>query len=195
MTLRRAQRDATRARLLQAAVAALIERGVAGTTTLEVQQRAGVSRGTLLHHFPTHAALLSATVGELVQRNEAGVWREHARVKPGSDPLAAAIRTLAAAATSPSFLAELELWAVSRTDQALREALRNAERDALKDSERVMAALFAALGDHPALGRVIALSIEFARGLALSELLRTDTGRRDQLVDDWIAVARRIMAG
>lgn len=195
MTPRRAQRDATRARLLQAAVTALIERGVAATTTLEVQQRAGVSRGTLLHHFPTHAELLSATVAELVRRNEASVWHEHARMTPGDDPLAAAIRTLVATATSPSYLAELELWAVSRTDPVLRDALRNAERDALKDSERVMAALFAGLGDHPALGPVIALSIEFTRGLALSELLRTDTGRRDQLVDDWIAVARRIMAG
>jgi len=72
---RREQREATRTRLLRTAVAVLIERGVAGTTTLEVQQRAGVSRGALLHHFPTHAQLLSATVGELVRENEAHVWR------------------------------------------------------------------------------------------------------------------------
>ena len=40
----------------------LIAHGVAGTTTLAVQRRAGVSRGALLHHFPTHAALLAATL-------------------------------------------------------------------------------------------------------------------------------------
>ena len=52
-------------------MSSLIEQGTARTTTLEVQRRAGVSRGALLHHFPTVAQLLSATVGELVRRNEA----------------------------------------------------------------------------------------------------------------------------
>tara|TARA_Y100000780_G_scaffold25072_1_gene20808 strand:- start:44 stop:280 length:237 start_codon:yes stop_codon:yes gene_type:complete len=59
---RREQREATRERILMAAVDVLVERGTASTTTLEVQARSGVGRGTLLHHFPTHADLLSATV-------------------------------------------------------------------------------------------------------------------------------------
>ena len=68
----RADRDgaATRQKLLDAAVECLIELGVAGTTTLAVQRRVGASRGALLHHFPTHAELLAASVAELVRRNE-----------------------------------------------------------------------------------------------------------------------------
>ena len=168
---------------------ALIERGVAGTTTLEVQQRAGVSRGALLHHFPTHVELLSATVAELVRLNEETVWREAARAAPGSDPLARAIRILAAASAHPSFVAELELWAVARTDAQLRGALRTMERDALKDSERVMGELFAPVRDRPGFASVVALTIEFVRGLALSEVLRTDAARRAQLIERWIRVA------
>ncbi|MGC9544677.1 helix-turn-helix domain-containing protein, partial [Streptomyces sp. UG1] len=53
MTRRDEQRVATRAQIVDAAVESLIEVGVAATTTLEVQRRAGVSRGALLHHFPT----------------------------------------------------------------------------------------------------------------------------------------------
>src|SRR5262245_11831889 len=49
------RRDQTRGRILDAAVESLIEAGVAGTTTLEVQKRADVSRGALLHHFPSKA--------------------------------------------------------------------------------------------------------------------------------------------
>lgn len=187
---RRAQREATRARLLQVAVAVLIERGVAGTTTLEVQQRAGVSRGALLHHFPTHAQLLSATVGELVRQNEAHIWREQARAALDPDPLAGAIRILTTASAHASYLAELELWAVARTDAQLREALRAAERDALKESERVMARLFAAVSDRPGYQAVVSLSIELARGLALSDVLRRDPLRREQLVEQWIGAAR-----
>ena len=36
-------------------------------------RRAEVSRGALLHHFPTHASLQATTVDELVRRNEAAV--------------------------------------------------------------------------------------------------------------------------
>jgi len=183
------QRDATRARLLQIAVAVLIERGVAGTTTLEVQQRAGVSRGALLHHFPTHALLLSATVAELVRQNEEHIWREQVSARD-PDPLARAIRTLAASCGHASYIAELELWAVARTDSQLRDALRTAERDALRESERVMGQLFAAVADRPGYTAVMSLSIEFVRGLALSDVLRTDPARRDLLVERWICAAK-----
>jgi AcrR family transcriptional regulator len=179
--------------LLQAAVDTLIERGVACTTTLEVQQRAGVSRGNLLHHFATRADLLAATVAELVKRNEADLWREYERTDKALDPLAAAIRTLIAAGSSPSSVAELELWAVARTDAALRAMLRDAERRALKERERVMAALFAAVASRPGCALVVSLSIEFGRGIALSDVLRADPSSRDQLVEGWIAAARTII--
>jgi len=190
---RREQREATRTRLLRAAVEVLIERGVAGTTTLEVQHRAGVSRGALLHHFPTHAQLLSATVGELVRRNEENIWREQACADDDADELARAIRTLAAAGAHASFSAELELWAVARTDAQLRDALRTAERDALKESERVMGQLFAAVSDRPGCHAVVSLSIEFIRGLVLSDILRTDPIRREQLLKRWIDAAKLLI--
>src|ERR1700748_3836545 len=58
---RREERTATsRARVLDAAVACLVESGFAGATTLRIQARAGVSRGRLLHHFPSRDELLVA---------------------------------------------------------------------------------------------------------------------------------------
>jgi AcrR family transcriptional regulator len=54
--------------LLEAAVDSLVELGFARTTTLEVQRRAGVSRGALLHHFPSKAELLVATIAHLAER-------------------------------------------------------------------------------------------------------------------------------
>src|SRR5436189_4968254 len=61
------RRDETRRALLDAAVEALIEVGFARTTTLEVQRRADVSRGALLHHFPSKAELLVAAVAHLAE--------------------------------------------------------------------------------------------------------------------------------
>src|ERR1700712_4678532 len=62
----RSQRSAgSRLLILDAAVACLVEEGYAGASTLAVQARAGVSRGRLLHHFPSRAELLVAAAGHL----------------------------------------------------------------------------------------------------------------------------------
>ena len=52
MTLRDAQREATRHRILDAATDLLIADGYSSLTAQSVQTAAGVSRGALLHHFP-----------------------------------------------------------------------------------------------------------------------------------------------
>lgn len=175
-----------RQRLLDAAVASLIEQGTARTTTLEVQRRAGVSRGALLHHFPTHADLLAATVEELVRRNEQAVHDTLSKLVNTADATERAIRALAVMMAQPAFMAELELWAVARTDEDLRAALLLAEREARKERERVLGLLFAPLRRHPGHDAVLAMTLEFLRGLALSGVLRKSPVRRQQLLSQWI---------
>lgn len=184
--------EATRLRILNAAVECLIEAGVAGTTTLAVQRRADVSRGALLHHFPTHASLLAASVAELVRRNERAVSQSRANAGP-DDTLVAAVEALAFAARQPAYLAELELWAVARTDTALKQALVGAERGARRDLERVYRQLFGEWADAAAYDEVIALTLHFIRGLAISENLRSSAERRQHLVAIWADAMRTLL--
>src|SRR3546814_6015287 len=68
---RRTQKErsaATRATLLAAAYERLLDSGYGATTVGHVQQRAGVARGTLLHHFPTRGALMAAVVADIIDR-------------------------------------------------------------------------------------------------------------------------------
>ena len=183
----------TRERILDAAVTIVIEQGTARATTLEVQRRAGVSRGALLHHFPTHADLLSATVEGLVKRNEEAVLASLAKLEGTRDVVERAIRVLAIASVQPAYLAELELWAVSRTDPDLRATLAEAERRARKDSERVLKTLFEASDSSPMQASVIAMTIEFLRGLALSGVLRGSPVRRQQLIGQWIQATKLLL--
>ncbi|MEH2533476.1 AcrR family transcriptional regulator [Bradyrhizobium sp. AZCC 1588] len=184
--------DSTRSRILDAAVECLIEAGVAGTTTLAVQHRAEVSRGALLHHFPTHASLLAASVAELVRRNERAVSQGRAGAGP-ADSLVAAVEALAFAARQPAYLAELELWAVARTDAALKQALIAAERGARRDLDRVYFQLFGEWTDSDAYDEVVALTLHFIRGLAISENLRSSPGRRERLVAAWAEAMRTLL--
>ncbi len=67
---RRRQADrsqATQQKLFEATIDLLVERGYAGTSTQEVAERAGVSRGAMLHHFPSRAQLMSGTLSFLYQ--------------------------------------------------------------------------------------------------------------------------------
>ncbi|MEV6217467.1 helix-turn-helix domain-containing protein [Nocardia sp. NPDC051833] len=57
-----------RSRLVEATVSCLVEFGYARTTTLRVQQRAGVSRGALLHHFPSKPDMFVAAVRSVAEQ-------------------------------------------------------------------------------------------------------------------------------
>lgn len=182
-----------RQHILDAAVSSLIEHGTARTTTLEVQRRSGVSRGALLHHFPTLAQLLSATVEELVRRNEATVQESLLKLRGASDPVERAIRVLAVATNQPAYLAELELWIVARTDPELHASLLEAEKLARKESERVMKSLFSASNAQPAQAAVVAMTLEFLRGLAVSGILRNSPVRRQQMIAQWVRATRILL--
>lgn len=126
MTARRtnAERSATtQARLLDAALACLVERGYGGTTTIEVADRAGVSRGAQLHHYPTRAALMAAAVEHLYARLTAEYQAGFAALSPRADRLRAAIDLLWRIFTRPDFAAAGELVIAARTDSELRAHL------------------------------------------------------------------------
>ena len=193
--IRAAQREATRARIVQTAVELLVARGLAATTTVEVQRAGGFSRGALLHHFPTREAMLGATIRALIERNEVAVREAEAEVAPDVDPVERGIRVLGASMMRPAFGAELELWAAARTDRALREVLRREEKRARRDLYRVLAEVFgpdAVAGERYPL--VAALTVQFLRGLAISEALRGERRGTERLIRDWAAVARAILA-
>ena len=79
------RREATRARILDAAHRLLHDEGVSGTTTRAVLDAAGVSRGAMYHHFASHEDLLAA----VYEREASGaIERAMTRVRPSGSPLA-----------------------------------------------------------------------------------------------------------
>jgi AcrR family transcriptional regulator len=129
----RSERTAdSRALILDAAVACLVEEGYAGASTLAVQARAGVSRGRLLHHFPSRADLLIAAAAHLSTTLLADVQRRAealmADQPTGRERVDRAIELTWATFQEPPFWAAMELWTAARTDPGLRAGLRSEER-------------------------------------------------------------------
>jgi AcrR family transcriptional regulator len=118
------RRAETRGRVLEAALACLAELGYGGTTTTAVAERAGVSRGAQLHHFPTRAALIAAAVEHLYAGLRADYERAFARLSPAADRLGASIDLLWRVWHDPRLTAVIELHVAARTDAELEAALR-----------------------------------------------------------------------
>jgi AcrR family transcriptional regulator len=196
VTSRDDQREATRRRIVDVAVESLIDCGFAATTTVEVQRRAGLSRGALLHHFPTREDLFTAAVHRLVETNLEAMWDELAKAPADSDPIARGIWVLRRASRRKSFGAELELWGAARSDTQLRTALHAAERAARQELYAVMDAVFGPdVVAAPSYPMVVDLTVQLIRGLTISAALRSEVGQHEPVVDQWVRVVRSILAG
>lgn len=201
------RREETRRALLDAAVESLIEVGFARTTTLEVQRRAEVSRGALLHHFPSKAELLVAAVDHLAEMRARELKSLSSQLPPeGTEPADAALRRGNPADHAPGgdartgavlnllwqcfsgtfFKVSMELRTAARTDAELRPVLTVAERS-LRD--RIVAqsrTLFGrAVAEHPGLERALDLTLQLMIGAAMSAVLHGETSHLDDLIDDW----------
>src|SRR5690349_16605559 len=64
----------TRERLLELAVGAFAERGLAGTSMRELATEAGVTHASLLHHYPGKGALYGAVLQRIA--DSLAVWSE-----------------------------------------------------------------------------------------------------------------------
>jgi AcrR family transcriptional regulator len=191
---REQQRLATRQRILRAAVDSFQALGYAATTTLEVQRRAGVSRGALLHHFPTRPQLVAAAIAELVSLNDQAMRESLAEASSDHDPVDRARRALRSIASRPAFGVEMELWSAARSDAELRSHLRKAERLARKDWQQGLDEMFGPeLVAHPAYPSVIAVTTPLIRGLAVTRSLTASTTGLERSLDAWAAFARRAL--
>ena len=145
------RRERMRRVLVEATIGCLVERGYHGTTTLEVERRAEVSRGARVHHFPTKQALLASAVDHLYSDlsdhyDEAfgGVAAsEAARFRRGFALLWSIYKR-------PGYVAVLELIMAARTDAELRARL-----DEVTERHRALATA-AAARHFPSLERAVA---------------------------------------
>jgi AcrR family transcriptional regulator len=163
---------AMRGRIIAAAIDSLVELGHAKTTTLEVQRRAGVSRGALLHHFPSRAELLVAAVDELFAGQRQVFYAsttspEHRGIDGGVD-------ALWRVGNSPLALAADELWSAARNDPELREALTRQNRMLSEQIRAMAAAQWPEYVDHPNYETVLLVIIDAMRAATRAKVVRSD---------------------
>ncbi len=118
-----AERSATtRTQILETTVECLFELGYAKTSTVEVCKRGGISRGALLHHYPSKEALVIATVEYIFDMRVREFRSAFAERPIDTNRTDMAIDLLWRIFSGPTFYVWLELLVASRTDPGLNAA-------------------------------------------------------------------------
>ncbi|WP_366522933.1 TetR/AcrR family transcriptional regulator [uncultured Nocardioides sp.] len=179
---------AMRARLLEATVELLVEKGYAGTSTTLVSERAGVSRGAQLHHFPTKQDLVVAAVRHVteVRGAELAAAAEGLPTDPGRRTRAV-LQVLGDHFTSPVFTAALELWVAARTDPALLAEVAPLEQKVGRETHRLTVELLDVDEKEPGVRALVQTTLDLVRGLGLANTISDDTRRRKNILDHWAA--------
>jgi AcrR family transcriptional regulator len=179
---------AMRARLLEATVECLVERGFSGTSTTLVSERAGVSRGAQLHHFPTKNDLVVAAVEHLTEVRGAELAAAARALPRGPRRTRAVLEMLGDHFTSPVFTAALELWVAARTDATLLAAVAPLEQRVGREVHRLTVELLGADERQPGVRELVQATLDLVRGLGLAATITDDTRRRRRILDRWARV-------
>lgn len=139
------RRAVTRQSLLDAAITCLTRDGYAKMSTNDVVRIAGVSRGALVHHFPTKAELAVAALDRWLDDRIAEFEEQFAALPPSERRAPGAIDVMWALFKGPTFATWLDLAAASRTDKLLRSKLMVVES---KFYEGVLEAFGRSFEDH-----------------------------------------------
>jgi len=178
------RRAAARERLLEAALACLIEGGYAGFTTLAVSRRAGMSQGGLFRHFPTKSDLLAETLGYLIDQHLHEWEARFLGLAPDQRTPGAALQLLSAVTSDERIRAVFDLAAAARTDPQLREQVAPLMSNFMERTHSLAHDILAELMpvDTQIFNAAIDLALSTMLGLTLIEVADGDLERRGRVV-------------
>lgn len=161
---------ATRERLLQAAIESLHQDGYAATSTSVVAAKAGVSRGAMLHQFPTKVDLMLFVV-QAVYEQELELYAEAlGAIADPHERIRAFPMIVWDVLCRPAGVAVLEIMQGARSDTVMSERLRPLQTEIEEHSFRRAAAMLGRGDTQPAPEKT-RLVVWAVRGLSIARLL------------------------
>lgn len=115
------RRASTRAKIMEAAVRCLADFGYAATSTPLVAQLAKVSRGSLLHQFPTKVDLILAVAEHAARVQGEYIVQELSAHPPGRARFIEGVDVLWKALRRPEAIAAMEIRLAARSDAELAQ--------------------------------------------------------------------------
>jgi AcrR family transcriptional regulator len=191
-----AQKSAsTRNSIVEAAIKSFVELGYASTTTTAIAERAGLSRGAMLHHFPSKVDIVRAAVDYLHAKRLKAIRKSNAKVPSEGDRVRQGVDAYWSHVQHPLFVAFFELSVAARTDPELASILRPAQEAFERESLQTTVDVFPEWhGDTEYFELAFDLSRYLLEGMAISFLTHKETKRDKrvlQFLEDSLRELRR----
>jgi AcrR family transcriptional regulator len=187
---------ATRTRIVEAAVRCLVDLGYGGTTTTAIAARAGLSRGAMLHHFPSKIDVVRAAVGHLHAKRLKAFRKALQRLPAGGDRVRQALEAYWAHVRHPMFVAFVELSVAARTDRELAAILLPAQEAFEREWRQTAREVFP---EWQAREERFDLALDLSRhvleGLATGLATRRETARDQRLLEHLERLLRELLGG
>ncbi len=175
---------ATRDQILGAAVRCIVELGYSRTTTMKIAERAGLSRGATLHHFPSKIDIIRAAVDYLHEKRLRAFRNSVTSIPAGTDRIKAATEAYWEHANHPIFIAFFELSVAARTDKELEKILTPAQTAFDEEWYKTAQDVFPEWqSDKQAFDLALSLVQHVVEGVAVSSLTHPRQPELDRLRD------------
>ena len=175
---------ATRKLILDATITCLNDWGYGGVTNIKVADAAGVSRGAMMHHFPTRQALIIATIEHAHDKLNVFRAAEMERTPPGLPRFRAILDQSLVTQRMPEGTALNEIRIGSRSDKEIREAVTPMMSAISEDYVRMVSRIARDAGLKPSrelhgLTGTVAMA---TRALAINTFTYPSVGVRDNVL-------------
>lgn len=185
------RREDSIARLVQACIDCLVEKGYHQTSTLAVARSAGLSQGALFRHFESRLALLELTAITLSRRfiDNYRAKVEHL-LDNGNEDVAVAIRALHQITRSPEQLAWFELQQATRTDTELRDVFHPIFLENQRENIALAKQLLPNIANcMPIMGELVQTLIQVFHGQTLDAHIEQNPEKDEQILALTISLA------
>jgi len=188
--------ETTRKLLIDAASKLIRKNGFGGLRTIEVAKLAGVSRGALLHHFPSKHDLVVEVLTYVNEMTLAQSTRRALMARSSGDPIGEIIEDAKDYFFGDHFFIGL---AIAMSDESTRRLRRETSQFTRQTRFSVEAAwldtLISSGIPKQLAGDVLALTLSVVRGFSVRTLLENDPEQFTRLMSVWrIIVGQHIAA-
>lgn len=185
----------TRGAICDATVNCLVDMGYGETTLARVADKAGVSSGALLHHFPSKEHLMTATAQHLLARTLNRPRRRLLADAGDAEIIAADLRTnWSYYINTPQYRALLEILIASRTDTKLRSRITETLHEYHRQAAERIATIYESAGGDPEDAELLpVMSNIFFRGLLIQDQYSSDPEKQQRMAERWIEIVAPLL--
>lgn len=187
---------AMRERLIEATLDVIHDRGYRSASTPEFASRAGVSRGALLHHFPTRSDIIIAAMEKLLGDGTNEIRTVAKKVARQEVSLDDFVEFLWRLFSGRFFYISLEFINEARSDHALRERMYPVVRDFHAALDGIWIEFEKQGADRPDATRVaLNLTVCLVRGMGVQTVLKKDPAYFASMLEVWKSILPALVEG